>query len=75
MPRWPRITGAEAVGALEQDGWQLARIHGSHHHLTHSAKPGVVTVAVHAGQIIPPKTMRSIIRNAGLTVQELIDLL
>jgi predicted RNA binding protein YcfA (HicA-like mRNA interferase family) len=34
-----------------------------------------VTVAMHAGQIIPPKSLRKVIRNAGLTVQQFIDLL
>jgi len=34
-----------------------------------------VTIAHHAGQTLDPKTTRSIIRQAGLTVDQFADLL
>ncbi len=70
MPKLPRVTGAETVRKLERDGWAVARISGSHHHLQHPSKPGTVPVPVHAGAILPPGTLRSIIRQASLTVDE-----
>jgi predicted RNA binding protein YcfA (HicA-like mRNA interferase family) len=50
------------------------RTTGSHAHLGHPTKPGIVTVALHAGTI-PLGTLRSIIRQAGLTVDQFINLL
>lgn len=75
MARLPRVTAAEALRAVQRDGWRSARQVGSHAHLAHSVKPGVVTIAMHAGEIIPPKTLRNIIRQAGLTVDQFRDLL
>jgi predicted RNA binding protein YcfA (HicA-like mRNA interferase family) len=50
MPRLPRVTGAEVLRALQRDGWRERNQVGSHKQLVHSTKPGVVTVAMHAGQ-------------------------
>jgi predicted RNA binding protein YcfA (HicA-like mRNA interferase family) len=43
--------------------------------LKHEEKPGRVTVPVHAGEILYPKTLLSIIDQAGMTVDEFRDLL
>lgn len=75
MPRAPRVTGAEAVAALKQDDWTVKRIAGSHYHLEHETKPGIVTVPVHAGVILAPKTLASIVRSAGLTMDQFRRLL
>jgi predicted RNA binding protein YcfA (HicA-like mRNA interferase family) len=32
------------IKLLEQDGWVLDRVTGSHHHFRHAAKPGTVTI-------------------------------
>jgi predicted RNA binding protein YcfA (HicA-like mRNA interferase family) len=61
--------------AVQRDGWRIARQSGSHAQLTHPTKPGRVTVAVHSGDIIPAKTLRKIIRQAGLTDHQFRDLL
>jgi predicted RNA binding protein YcfA (HicA-like mRNA interferase family) len=69
--RLPRITGAEAVRALERAGWFRDHQRGSHVYLRHVEKPGKrVTVAIHAGETIKPKTLRTIIEQAGLSVEE-----
>ena len=74
-PRAPRITGAQAVSALTREGWQVARQAGSHVHLKHPLKSARVTVPVHAGEILKPKTLASILEQAGLTVEEFRKLL
>jgi predicted RNA binding protein YcfA (HicA-like mRNA interferase family) len=74
MPRLPRVTARETLRAIEANGWTVVRTTGSHTHLSHPTKPGIVTIAMHAGTI-PPGTLRSIIRQAGLTVDQFIDLL
>jgi predicted RNA binding protein YcfA (HicA-like mRNA interferase family) len=58
-----------------RDGWRLARTRGSHEQYEHSTKPGLVTIPGHAGQTINPKTIKSIIVQAGLTIDQFIDLL
>ncbi|MGI9862869.1 type II toxin-antitoxin system HicA family toxin [Moorella naiadis] len=52
----------------------MVNIEGSHYQLYRPGK-GLVTVAVHSKEILPPKTLKSILRQAGLTVEELIELL
>lgn len=61
--------------ALCRDGWVVERQSGSHAQLRHSTKPGLVTVPRHAGVILSPKTLASILEQAGLTADELRDLL
>ena len=74
-PRQPRITAAQLLRALGRDGWYEHHHTGGHVYLKHPTKPGMVTVARHAGTIIKPKTLASILDQAGLTVDELRKLL
>lgn len=50
---------------LKSDGWQLKSITGSHYQYAHPTKGGKVTVPHHKGDI-PPKTLSSILKQAGL---------
>jgi predicted RNA binding protein YcfA (HicA-like mRNA interferase family) len=50
---------------LQDDGWQIVRTKGSHHHLKHLAKAGLVTVP-HPKKDLPLGTVRSILKQAGL---------
>jgi len=74
MTKLPRVTARDALRALQADGWTVVRVAGSHTHLRHPTKPGICTVAMHAGTI-PLGTLRSIIRQAGLTVDQFRALL
>ncbi len=75
MPRLPRITASELARALAKEGWQVVRQGGSHIQLKHPTKPGRVTIALHAGATIKPKTLLGALHQAGLTVEELRRLL
>lgn len=75
MPRLPRITANELARALAKQGWYVARQEGSHIQLRHPTKRGRVTIVLHAGAIIKPKTLLSALHQAGLTVEELRELL
>jgi predicted RNA binding protein YcfA (HicA-like mRNA interferase family) len=72
MTRLPRITAKEVFNALQRNGFEVIRTRGSHHFL-HRPGSGIVTVSIHPGEIIKPKTLKSILNQAGLTVDELID--
>lgn len=75
MPRLPRITGADALRALKQVGWHEARTRGSHVLLRHDVRAGRVVVPVHAAAILKPKTLLSILDQAGISPEELRALL
>jgi predicted RNA binding protein YcfA (HicA-like mRNA interferase family) len=75
MPKLPRVTAREAERAILRDGWYVSGGTGSHQHFSHPTKAGRVTIARHAGQIIAPGTLSSIIKQAGLTVAQFRNLL
>jgi predicted RNA binding protein YcfA (HicA-like mRNA interferase family) len=57
-------------------GFVVDRIAGSHHVMTVPGDPGrTITVPVKAGRDLKPGTLRAIIRQAGLTVEEFSGLL
>jgi predicted RNA binding protein YcfA (HicA-like mRNA interferase family) len=56
----------DVIRRIEEDGWHLAKQRGSHRQYKHPSKPGKVTVAGHPGKDIAPKTLRSIMTQAGL---------
>lgn len=75
-PKQPRITGIKVIRALQRVGWYTERQHGSHVYLKHPSYPHLrVTVAVHAGEVVKPKTLQSILEQAGLSIDEFRDLL
>lgn len=51
---------------LEADGWFLARTRGSHRQFKHPVKTGTVTVAGKPSLDMPPGTLNSILKQAGL---------
>jgi len=74
--RLPVVNGRQVLRALGKAGFLVDRIVGSHHVLKH---PGdirrTVTVPVHPGKDLKRGTLRSIIRQAGFTVEEFVELL
>lgn len=75
MPRAPQVTGPELVRALKRAGWYEHDQEGSHVQLKHATHSGKITVPVHAGQIIVPKTLANVLRQASLTADDLRALL
>jgi predicted RNA binding protein YcfA (HicA-like mRNA interferase family) len=51
---------------LKDDGWVIDRTRGSHRQLRHPSEPGTVTVAGKPGIDVPPGTLNSILKQAGL---------
>ena len=74
MPKLPRISGRELVNAMHKLGYEFDRQRGSHIILRQSAEPHRrLTVPDH--REIAKGTLRSILREAGITVEELKALL
>ncbi len=75
-PRLPRITGNDVIKVLRHIGWFIDHQRGSHVYLKHPQHPGMrITVPVHSGEIIKLKTLQSILKQAGLSVIDFIELL
>ncbi len=73
MQRLPAISGREVVSAFQLAGWQVARQSGSHIILTKTGAPVALSVPNH--QVIARGTLRSLIRKAGLTLDDFQELL
>jgi predicted RNA binding protein YcfA (HicA-like mRNA interferase family) len=56
----------DLIKMLEADGWRQVRMRGSHRQFRHLSKPGTITVAGKANVDIPPGTLTSILKLAGL---------
>jgi predicted RNA binding protein YcfA (HicA-like mRNA interferase family) len=56
----------ELIALIEADGWSEVRAKGSHRQFRHLAKPGTVTVAGKPGVDVPPGTLNSVLKQAGL---------
>lgn len=70
-----RASGKNVVAALRRHGWELINVRGSHHYLRHPSCGGKVTVPVHGTTVLQPKTLASILEQAGLTEDELRGML
>lgn len=72
----PAMNARQVLAALRRAGFVVDRISGSHHMLVHvSDARRTVTVPAHGAQSIKTGTLRGIIRQAGLTVEEFRGLL
>ena len=68
MPQLPVLSGRETVRNFERLGWSVARQRASHIIMT---KPGeMATLSVPDHREVAKGTLRSLIRDAGLTVAE-----
>jgi predicted RNA binding protein YcfA (HicA-like mRNA interferase family) len=56
----------EVIRLIEEDGWFVKRQKGSHRQFKHSSKTGLVTVAGKNSDDVPPGTLNSIFKQAGL---------
>ena len=56
----------DVLKLLKNDGWFVVTTVGSHRQMKHPTKPGRVTVAGHLADDLHPKTLKSILTQAGL---------
>ncbi len=70
----PRITAAEAISVLEKANFFLSRQNGSHK-IYKNKRGRRATVPYHTGTILHPKVLKSIITDAGMTVEKFKELL
>jgi predicted RNA binding protein YcfA (HicA-like mRNA interferase family) len=70
----PAVTAKQVIAALGRAGFQVTAVRGSHHRLRHQ-DGRATTVPFHAGRDIPKGTLRAIIRDCGMTVDEFCEYL
>ncbi|KRT65117.1 MAG: hypothetical protein XU11_C0035G0014 [Candidatus Dadabacteria bacterium CSP1-2] len=73
MRKLPRISGRECVKALEKEGFYFKRQEGSHIILRRDNPFAQVVVPAH--KELDRGTLRAIIRQAGLSIDEFVKLL
>ena len=56
----------DVIKLIEGDGWRHVRTTGSHRQYKHPTKRGTVTVSGKPGLDMPPGTLNSVLKQAGL---------
>lgn len=73
--RLPRISSTEVIKVAKRVGFELDRQSGSHAIYYNSDKRVRIVIPIHKKKIIKPKTLRGIIEDLGITVEEFKKLL
>ena len=71
MPALPVLSGRKVGRAFEALGWQVARQRGSHIILVKDGE--IATLSIPDHKEIAKGTLRSLIRTAGITVEEFYE--
>jgi predicted RNA binding protein YcfA (HicA-like mRNA interferase family) len=74
MPKFPRLTGQQVIAALKKAGFEVLRIKGSHHFMSHADGRRTV-IPVHRGEAIGPGLMLKIIRDCEMEREGFLELL
>ena len=73
MSKLPVVSGADCVKALGKIGFELYRQRGSHFVIVRKSPPAQTTIPNH--KELDRGTLRAIIRQTGLTVEDFVALL
>jgi predicted RNA binding protein YcfA (HicA-like mRNA interferase family) len=73
MPSLPVISGGDAVRVFQRAGWYVNRQRGSHVILLKAGS--IVSLSVPQHRELAPGTLRSLIRSAGMSIEEFVALL
>lgn len=73
MSKLPVLSGDETVVAFCKAGFRKSRQRGSHMYLVKDGYPKALSVPLH--RELAPGTLRALIRNSGLSVEEFTALI
>ena len=72
MTKLPQVSGTRLARALERAGFRKVHRKGSHAMFVHSTDPTrIAVVPLHKGKVLPPGTLRAILKGARLAIEEL----
>ena len=66
------VSGREFARLVERHGWPLLRVSGSHHVYGKAGERARLTVPIHGQQALKTGLLRSLLRSAGLTEDDLV---
>ncbi len=75
MPKLPIVSGKDVIKVLLKIGFVHVRTHGSHAILNKQIENGKVTIPVPLHNELAKGTLKSIMKQAGLSLEDLIKLL
>ncbi len=73
--RLPVVSGEDVIKALHRAGFRVVRQKGSHVRMERRTDEGVVKVTVPLHRSLKKGTLRIILKQAGLSVEEFLKLL
>jgi predicted RNA binding protein YcfA (HicA-like mRNA interferase family) len=73
MPPLPCLSGQEVVRAFQALGWKIARQRGSHIIMVKDGELATLSIPDH--KEVAKGTLRSLIRDANLTVERFLEVL
>lgn len=73
MARLPVVSGADTVKVFQAVGWYVDRQRGSHVVMLKGGEIASLSVPQH--RELAPGTLRSLLRSAGMTVEQFVSLL
>lgn len=75
MPKLPSISGHEAIKCFEKLGYQIVRQRGSHARLHHKSDASKRPLTVPKHKSLGKGLLRKLIRDAEISIEELLGLL
>ncbi len=73
MSRLGSYTGQEIVKAFQKAGWRITRRRSSHVILEKEGQEATLSVPVHKGKNVKRGTLRDLIKDAGMTVDQFLE--
>jgi predicted RNA binding protein YcfA (HicA-like mRNA interferase family) len=70
MPKLPCVTAGQVLKAFEKAGFSIDRTTGSHHIMKKAGHRYNLSVPKHGSDNLATGTLRSLIRDSGLTVEQ-----
>jgi predicted RNA binding protein YcfA (HicA-like mRNA interferase family) len=64
------VSGKEFAKAIEQRGWVLLRINGSHHIYGKAGERMRLSVPIHSGQSLKPGLLNALLKATGLSLDD-----
>jgi predicted RNA binding protein YcfA (HicA-like mRNA interferase family) len=65
------VSGKALCKIIEQHGWLLKRVTGSHHIYVKTNVAVILSIPVHGNRDLPIGTLKNILKDAGLTEADL----
>jgi predicted RNA binding protein YcfA (HicA-like mRNA interferase family) len=75
MPKLPVISGSQAIKCFEKIGYQVIRQRGSHVRMHHKSDSTKIPLTIPRHKTLGKGLLRKLLRDAQLTIEELLKLL